>query len=117
MSWRNPIRVHTTMFMKTWAHDVSPEPIVYINPSDAEKYGIAHEAYVYLYNDRGHCVAKAIHSEGMQEGVLCYPKGYQASETKSGALSQFTTDFADPYAMNCSFFDNRVAVRLWDGKE
>ncbi len=117
MSWRNPIRVHTTMFMKTWAHDVSPEPIVYINPSDAEKYGITHEAYVSLYNDRGHCVAKAIYNEGMQEGVLCYPKGYQASETKSGALSQFTTDFADPYAMNCSFFDNRIAVRLWDGKE
>ena len=116
-SWRNPIRVHTTMFMKTWAHDVSPEPIVYINPKDAEKYGIEHDAYVKLYNDRGHCVVKAIHHSGMQPGCLCYPKGYQASETKSGALSQFTTDYADGYAMNCSFFDNRVAISLWDGKE
>lgn len=117
MSWRNPIRVHTTMFMKTWAHDVSPEPTVYINPADAQQYGIEHEDYVDLYNDRGHCVAKAIYHEGMQPGIICYPKGYQANETKAGSLSEITTDLADPYAMNCSFFDNRVAVRLWDGEE
>lgn len=116
-SWRNNIRVHTTMFMKTWAHDVAPEPIVYINPIDAREHGIGHDVYVDVYNDRGHCVMKAQHNAGIQPGSLVYPKGYQPNECKSGSMSSITTDYVDPYAMNCSFMDNRVAIRLWDGKE
>ncbi len=116
-SWRNKIRVHTTMFMKTWAHDVAPEPLVYINPADAREQGVEHDAYVDVYNDRGHCVMKAQYNAGIQRGSLVYPKGYQPKETKSGSMSSFTTDYVDPYAMNCSFMDNRVAIRLWDGEE
>ena len=31
-------------------------------------------------------------------------------------MGAITTDYADPYAVNCSFFDNRCNVQPWDGK-
>lgn len=117
LSKRNKIRIHSVLYMKTWAHDVIPEPIFYINPEDAKPLGIKHEDYVELYNDRGHVVGKAIYSEAMRPGIICYPKGYQKHECISGSLSEVTTDQFDTCAVNCSFFDNRVAVRPWKGDD
>lgn len=116
MSWRNPSRVHMTMFMKTWAQDVMPEPTIFIHPDDARKYGIEDGMDVKIHNEYGHCVLKALFHTGMRPGITCYYKGYAENETKSGSLGSITTDYADPYAVNCSFFDNRVAIEPWDGK-
>lgn len=116
VSWRNPTRVHMTMFMKTWAQDVMPEPHLFINPEDAQKYGIADGMDARVYNEQGHCVLKAVYHTGIRPGTTCYHKGYAENETKSGSLGSITTDYADPYAVNCSFFDNRIAIEPWDGK-
>lgn len=117
MSKRNRIRIHSVLYMKCWAHDVNPEPIFFINPSAAKEQGIANEDYIELYNDRGHVVGKAIYSEGVPPEIIMYPKGYQSHECKSGSLSEITTDRFDTCAVNCSFFDNRVALRPWkEGK-
>lgn len=115
MSWRNPSRVHMTMFMKTWAQDVMPEPTLFINPEDAKLYGIEDGMDVKIHNQCGHCVLKAVYHTGMRPGITCYFKGYAENETKSGSLGSITTDYADPFAVNCSFFDNRVAIEPWDG--
>ena len=48
--------------------------------------------------------------------MTCYYKGYAENETKSGSLGAITTDYADPFAVNCSFFDNRIAIEPWDGQ-
>lgn len=116
ISWRNPARVHMTMFMKTWAQDVMPEPHLFIHPQDAQAYGITDGMDVKIYNEYGHCVLKAVYHTGMRPGMTCYFKGYAENETKSGSLGSITTDYADPYAVNCSFFDNRIAIEPWDGK-
>lgn len=116
ISWRNPSRVHMTMFMKSWAQDVMPEPTLFIHPDDAQKYGIEDGIDVKIHNEHGHCVLKSVYHTGMRPGTTCYFKGYAENETKSGSLGSITTDYADPYAVNCSFFDNRIAIEPWDGK-
>lgn len=115
MSWRNPTRVHMTHFMGSWAKEVAPEPVLFINPEDAQKYGIEDGEYLKASNWLGHCVMKAAYHVGIRPGLTCYFKGYSESEAKSGSQGAITTDFADAYAVNCSFFDNRIAVEPWDG--
>ena len=115
ISWRNPSRVHMTQFMGTWASDVMPEPTLFVNPQDGERYGVADGEYIKVYNWLGHCVMKCAYHAGMRPGMTCYYKGYAENECKSGSMGSITTDYADAYAVNCSFFDNRVAIEPWDG--
>lgn len=115
ISWRNPTRVHMTQFMGSWAKEVAPEPMLFINPDDAKKYGIEDGQDIKVHNWLGHCVMKAAYHVGMRPGMTCYFKGYAENESKSGSMGAITTDYVDPYAVNCSFFDNRVAVEPWDG--
>ena len=115
MSWRNPTRVHMTHFMGTWAKEVSPEPVLFIHPDDAKKFNIEDGSYIKASNWLGHCVMKAAYHVGMRPGITCYFKGYSEDESKSGSLGSITTDYADAYAVNCSFADNRIAVEPWDG--
>lgn len=117
ISWRNPARVHMTMFMKTWARDVMPDPTIFIHPDDASKYGVEEGSYVKITSPQGHCVLTAAYHTGMRPGMVCYYKGYAETETKSGSLGAITTDYADAYAVNCSFFDNRVKIEPWDESE
>ncbi|WP_165043968.1 molybdopterin-dependent oxidoreductase [Adlercreutzia sp. ZJ138] len=116
ISWRNPTRVHMTQFMGTWAREVAPEPVLFVNPDDAKKYGVEDGAYIKVHNWLGHCVMKAAYHVGMRPGMTCYFKGYAENESKSGSMGEITTDYVDPYAVNCSFFDNRVAIEPWDEK-
>ena len=115
ISWRNPSRVHMTQYMGTWASDVMPEPTLFVNPEDAAKYGVEDGQDIKVYNWLGHCVMKCAYHPGMRPGMTCYYKGYAETETKSGSQGAITTDYADAYAVNCSFFDNRVAIEPWDG--
>lgn len=114
-SWRNPTRVHMTHFMGSWAKEVAPEPVIFIHPDDAKKYGVEDGSYAKVYNWLGHCVMKVAYHVGMRPGSTVYFKGYTESESKSGSMGAITTDYADPYAVNCSFLDNRVAIEPWDG--
>ena len=104
------------MFMKTWAQDVMPEPTLFIHPDDAQAYGIEDGTDIKITSPQGHCVLKAAYHTGMRPGMTCYYKGYAENETKSGSLGAITTDYADPFAVNCSFFDNRIAIEPWDGQ-
>jgi molybdopterin-containing oxidoreductase family molybdopterin binding subunit len=117
ISFRNNTRLHTRQIMDTFAHDVMNEPLLYINQVDADTIGCKNGDYVDCVNDRGHCVMKAVIHNGMRPGLVCYPKGFTRMETKSGSQSSFTTDYYDAWAINCSFFDNRVAIKVWDGKD
>ena len=104
-----------TQFMGTWASDVMPEPTLFVNPEDGERYGVADGEYIKVHNWLGHCVMRCAYHAGMRPGMTCYYKGYAENECKSGSMGSITTDYADAYAVNCSFFDNRVAIEPWDG--
>lgn len=115
MSWRNPSRVHMTMFMDTWARQFNDQPRLFINPADGAKYGVEDGEEILVSNWLGECVMVASFNSGIREGCTVYYKGYAENETKRGSMGAITTDYADPYAVNCSFFDNRVKIEPWDG--
>ncbi|MDR1014812.1 MAG: molybdopterin-dependent oxidoreductase [Coriobacteriales bacterium] len=110
-------RWHCNGFLQPWTLEISPEPIIKLNPSDATVRGIQDGDYVKVYNDRGFAVAKANYSEGIRQGIAVYPKGWNSFEHKAGGWSQLLTWDFDPAGVNASFMDNRAEVVVWDGKE
>lgn len=118
MSTRPRYRVHSQYHDIAWLRDLDPEPIVYINPADAQEHGIADEAYAEFYNDRGSSVAKAIYSDGIMPGTLVYPKGWAAWQHKNGhGFSELLLSDWDPVGVNSSFMDCLCNVRPWEGAE
>lgn len=117
VSERNRFRVHSQWFGNPWLLELGPEPVIRINPDDAEKRGIADGDYVEVYNDRGHAVAKAVVTQGIKAGVLSYPKGWERHEMKAGHFQELTGTLVDPVGVNQSFFDTLAEVRKWNGEE
>ncbi|MEG1884499.1 MAG: molybdopterin-dependent oxidoreductase, partial [Clostridia bacterium] len=107
-------RFHTQYFDCSWLLETDKEPTVRINPKDAVSRNIKDNAYVEVYNDRGHVVVRALYSEGVKPGCLVYPKGWQESQHKVGHWSELSSSVFDPVGLNNSFFDAAVDVRPWN---
>jgi molybdopterin-containing oxidoreductase family molybdopterin binding subunit len=117
-SERSRHRMQTSGWDVPWHLEIAPEPTLRMNPDDAAPRGIKTGDYVEVFNDRGNAVAKAALSPSMRPGMLVYPKGLQASQFKTaGSFSDLSTSVYDPVAVNSSFFDCTVEMRLWKGKE
>ena len=116
ISHRNPSRVHMTHFMKDWARDVMPDPTLFVHPDDAKAAGVEDGQDILITSTVGQCVMKCVYHTGMRPGMTVYNKGYAENETKFGSQGAITTDYADPYAVNCSFFDNRIKIEPWTGE-
>ncbi|NTW29044.1 MAG: molybdopterin-dependent oxidoreductase [Coriobacteriia bacterium] len=116
LSERPRFRVHSTFYSVPWLRELEPEPIVKINPGDAEARGIHDGDHVEVHNDRGHAVAKAVFSEALMPGVMVYPKGWQMNQHRAGSWSELSSSSYDPAAVNQSFMDVLAEVRVWNGK-
>ena len=97
-----------------YLRELDPEPTIKMNPVDARERGIADGSYVEVFNDRGHCVAKAVLNEGIRPGCTVYPKSWQQNQFKAGSWSELLTSVYDPVGVNESYFDNLVEVRVWN---
>jgi anaerobic selenocysteine-containing dehydrogenase len=117
MSERPRFRVHGQWFNTKWLRELDPEPTVKINPEDARVRGIEDGGHVECYNDRGHCVAKAVYNVAIRPGTLVYPKSWQAHQHKAGSWSELASSAFDPVAVNQSFMDNLCEIRVWKGDE
>ena len=116
-SSRPKYRVHSQWFDNGYLREIEPEPIVYINPVDAEARAIANHDYVRVYNDRGQVVAKAIYSEAVKPGSMTYPKGWQMHQHKLGCWSELMSSDVDPVGVNSNFFDVLCEVETWKDGE
>ena len=113
LSERPRFRVHSQWYNVKALRELDPEPIVKINPKDADEKGIEDGSYVECFNDRGSAVGRAIYSEAVRPGVLVYPKGWQRHQHKAGGWSELLdTDF-DPFAVNGNFMDCVCDIRSW----
>lgn len=113
-SERSRDRHHTNGFELAWLTEALPEPTLKMNPVDAEARGIKAGDYVEVYNDRGNAVARASINPGLRPGMLQYPKGWQRHQFKKGSFSDLTTHDFNPVAVNASFMDAAVEMRLWN---
>lgn len=113
LSARPRHRVHSMWFGQKWLRELDPEPTLKIHPDDAKPRGIKDGDYVEAYNDRGHAVAKAVVTQGIQPGSLTYPKGWQRHQHIAGSFSELNSTANDPVGVNSSFFDATCEVRVW----
>ena len=113
MTSRTKYLVHGQWFSVRNLRELDPEPTFRINPEDAKGKGIADGSYAEVFNDRGHCVAKAVYSEAIRPGTLAYAKNWAAHLCKAGSWSELLSFKFDPVSVNQCFMDALVDVRPW----
>ncbi|GMV85730.1 MAG: hypothetical protein AMXMBFR80_15850 [Dehalococcoidia bacterium] len=123
-------RAHSTYFNSAWTLEIWPEPILEINPGDAEARGIATGDYVEAFNDRGRAVARAVLNPDYPPGLCNITEGWKQQQFKAGHFQELTNPATNPsysvlfdlygmffpaFAMfgmsNVSFGNTRVEVR------
>jgi molybdopterin-containing oxidoreductase family molybdopterin binding subunit len=116
LSERPKFRVHSQWFATPWLRELDPEPVVKINPRDAAARNITNGEHVEVFNDRGHAVVKAVFSQALKPGVMKFPKGWQKKQYIAGDMAELSSSSFDPVGVNCSFMDELVEVRKWNGE-
>ena len=76
--------------------DLNPEPIVDINPIDAEKRNISNNDIVTVFNDRARTTLKARVTEGVIPGVINITEGWWIEQFREGSLNHLTHDIINP---------------------
>ncbi len=107
---RNKMRCHTQWGHAPWLLELYSEPVVKINPQDADSRGIKEGDYVRIFNDRGEAVFKALMHSGTRPGMLIVPKGWEEDQFKKGHYSNLTSRAYNPACPNNCYFDTLVQV-------
>ena len=89
-------RTHSTFANVQSLLDLNPEPIVDINPIDAEKRNISNNDIVTVFNDRARTTLKARVTEGIIPGVLNITEGWWIEQFREGSLNHLTHDIINP---------------------
>jgi len=102
--------------------DLYPEPIVDINPIDAERRNISNNDIVTVYNDRARTTLKARLTEAVMPGVLNITEGWWIEQFKEGSLNHLTHDIINPvqekvYEPNMHMNDVAVELKKYEGIE
>lgn len=79
-----------------WLLEISPEPILEINPADAAERGIKDGDVVKVFNDRGSCKVKTKFHDGMPPGVVNIPHGWFPNQFIQGFASDLCAPVTPP---------------------
>lgn len=107
-------RVHSSFGDLSWLREFDPEPVVKLNPLDAEKRGIQSGDTVRAFNDRGEVVLKARIDPGLPEGMCNIPKGWQRDQFISGGYQELTSRMINPVSLNQAYNEVLVEVEKTD---
>jgi len=110
-------RVHSMYANIDWIRDMDPEPVLGINPTDAQQRGIRDEDIVRVFNDRGEMKLKARINQGVQPGLVNMSQGWSPGDYAVGTHQALTHDTINPaqqaiYEPNSAFQDTLVQVEL-----
>lgn len=99
---------------------LNPEPLVEINPVDANERNISDNDMVTVFNDRGRTTLKARISESVRPGVVNISEGWWIDQFKEGSVNHLTHDTINPvqkkvYEPNMHM--NDVAVEVIKSEE
>jgi len=78
---------HSVMANVDWMKEVSAEPMLDMNPIDAEKRGIKDGDLVVAFNDRGKVKLKARLNEAVRPGTVNVPHGWWPEQFAEGHYS------------------------------
>jgi molybdopterin-containing oxidoreductase family molybdopterin binding subunit len=113
---------HTLMANVDWMREIDPEPMLDINPLDAERRGIKDNDMVLAFNDRGRVKLKARLNEAMPPGTVNVSHGWWPEQFAEGHSSDLAHRADDLSIVNPSLdiepiiSDRRAAAHLiyWD---
>lgn len=130
--WENPLRekyplfglgqheryhVHSQLATTPVMRELEPEPMLRLNARDAAERGIAQGDYVRAFNDRGSVVLRAKVSEGIKQGVVSIPHGWNASQYVEGHAQDLTNRYMNDFCSNSCFYDFLCEVEKYEGGE
>jgi len=75
---------------------LNPEPLVEINPIDANKRRISDNHYVTVYNNRAKTTLRARVTESVGPGVINITEGWWIDQFKEGSVNHLTHDIINP---------------------
>ena len=113
-------RTHSSFANVSSLLKLNPEPLVEINPIDANKRNISDNDMVTVFNDRGRTTLKARISESVGPGVVNISEGWWFEQFKEGSVNHLTHDIINPvqkkvYEPNMHM--NDVAVEVIKSEE
>ncbi|MDD4860321.1 MAG: molybdopterin-dependent oxidoreductase [Dehalococcoidales bacterium] len=108
--------VHSSFQKSHWMRELDPEPIVELNPVDADSRRVKDEDIVEMFNDRGKIKLKVRLNEIIPPGVANLTHGWWPEEFLEGDLNAITNDYINPahnitFEPNMPMNDNLVEVR------
>jgi anaerobic selenocysteine-containing dehydrogenase len=116
LSTHSRFRAHSQFANISWLRELDPEPVLEMNPVDAEKRGIRDTDIVVVFNDRGRVKLKAKIHEGIRPGVVNIPQGWEPSNYIEGSHQALTHDVINQvqqsvFVPNPAYSDNLVEVQ------
>jgi anaerobic selenocysteine-containing dehydrogenase len=97
-------------------HSAQPEPMVVLNPADAERRGVEDGTVVRVFNERGAFSCRALVSDDARPGVVVAPMGWWNADYREGKGAQATTSqLLTKTAEAPTFNDNRVELEALPG--
>ena len=109
------MNVHTQHILNPALEVVQDEPLLQMNPVDAEARGLAHDDIVHVYNDRGEMKIRLFVTEGIIPGTVATQSGWTPDYFIDGCYQNLThltlCDAEEAYSMtNSAFYDVLVEV-------
>lgn len=115
-------RAHSTFFNTRWTLELWPEPVLELNPADADARGLVDGDLAEAFNGRGNVVARVAASADYPPGMANLSEGWKQSQYVAGNVQALTNGDINPAQRrlwghaNIPFYDTRVQVRPWTGE-
>jgi anaerobic selenocysteine-containing dehydrogenase len=94
------------------------EPLLSINPADAEKREIREGDWVKIFNESGRMIMKANVTGSILAGIVSIPHGWWPSKMEGGSSANaLTPDGLSDQGGGSNFHDARVEVELFSGQD
>ncbi len=115
IQYHDRLNVHTQHILNPALTLVQDEPLLQMNPVDAEARGIQHGDVVHVYNDRGEMKLTVFLTEGIIPGTVATQSGWTPDYFIEGCYQNLThltlCDAEEAYSMsNTAFYDVLVEV-------
>lgn len=115
IQYHDRLNVHTQHILNPALELVQEEPLLQMNPVDAEARGLSHDDIVHVFNDRGDMKIRLFVTEGIIPGTVATQSGWTPDYFIEGCYQNLThhtiCDAEEAYSMtNSAFYDVLVEV-------
>lgn len=115
IQYHDRLNVHTQHILNPALAVVQDEPLLHMNPADAQERGLAHGDVAHVFNDRGDMKIRVFLTEGIMPGTVATQSGWTPDYFIEGCYQNLThhtvCEAEEAYSMtNSAFYDVLVEV-------